>query len=92
MLCLCEFCGGIEVSLAKCRATAAAAVFYERNFESECFEHFHCCNADVRFVIPHECVVPENDGAALRERGRSRFLAPRRKRFAGSGVRGDCVA
>ena len=26
----CEFCGGIEVSLAKCRATAAAAVFYER--------------------------------------------------------------
>ena len=62
---LCEFCGGIEVSLAKCRSTAAAAVLHERDFESERFKHFHRGNADVRFVIPHKCVVPENDGAAL---------------------------
>ena len=60
-----EFCGGIEVSLAECRATAAAAIFHERHFESERFEYFHRCNADVRFVIPHKCVVPKNDVAAV---------------------------
>ena len=45
-----EFCGGIEVSLAECGTTAAAAVFYERNFESERFEHFHGSYAEVRLV------------------------------------------
>jgi hypothetical protein len=61
----CQFCGGIEVSLAECRATAAAAVFYERNFESERFEYFHGSHADVRFVITHEGVVPKDDLAAI---------------------------
>ena len=60
-----EFRGGIEVSLAKCRATAAAAIFHERHFEAERFQHFHRCNADVRFVVPHKCVVPKNDVAAV---------------------------
>ena len=69
----CEFCGGIEVSLAECRSSAAAAIFYERNFESERFQHFHRGNADVRFVIPHKCVVPKNDVAAFEER---RFVPP----------------
>ena len=61
----CEFCGGIEVSLAKCRSPAAAPIFYERNFESKRFEYFHRGNADVRLVIPHKCVVPKNDFAAV---------------------------
>ena len=60
-----EFCGGIEVSLAKCRSAAAAPMFHERHFEAERFQHFHRCNADVRFVIPHKCVVPKNDFAAF---------------------------
>ena len=58
-----EFCCGIEVSLAECGATAAATVFYERNFESERFEHFHGSDADVRFVIAHKRVVPKDHGA-----------------------------
>ncbi len=65
----CEFCGGIEVSLAECWASAAAAIFYERNFESERFEYFHRSNADVRFVITHKCVVPKNDGASAVPQG-----------------------
>ena len=60
-----EFCGGIEVSLAKCRSPAAAPIFHERNFESKRFQHFHRCHADVRLVIPHKCVVPKNDLAAV---------------------------
>ena len=60
----CECRGGIEISLAEGRASAAAPVFYERNFESERFENFHRSDADVRFVITHEGVVPENDAAA----------------------------
>ena len=60
-----EFCGGIEVSMAERRATAAAAVFYERNFESKRFEHFHGSNADVRFVITHKGVVPKDNFAAF---------------------------
>ena len=70
MLCLCEFCGGIEVSLAECRAPAAAPMFHERHFKSERFQHFHRCNADVRLVITHKGVVPKNDVAASGERGR----------------------
>ena len=65
-----EFCRGIEVSLAERRATAAAAVFYERNFESERFEYFHRSHPDVRLVITHEGVVPKNDFAALPEERR----------------------
>ena len=70
-----EFCRGIEVSLAECRASAAAAVFHERNFKSKRFEHFHRSNADVRLVIPHEGVVPKNDFAASERGRRPRRLA-----------------
>ena len=71
-----EFCGGIEVSLAKCRSAAAAPVFYERNFESKRFEYFHGGDPNVRFVIPHKCVVPKNDFAA----------GPKERRFVTAGA------
>ena len=67
---------GIEVSLAECGATAAAAVFYERDFESKRFEYFHRSNADVRLVITHEGVVPKDDLAAL----------PKERRFVTAGA------
>ena len=62
---LCEFCCGIEVSLTKGRAPAAAPIFYKRNFESERFEYFYRGNPDVRLVITHKGIIPENDGAAF---------------------------
>jgi hypothetical protein len=65
-----EFCRGIKISLAECRSAAAAPLLQERDFESERFEYFHCGNADVRFVIAHKRVVPENDFASSGERGR----------------------
>ena len=80
-----EFCGGIEVSLAKCRSSAAAPVFYERDFKAERFEHFHRCNADVRLVIPHKGVVPKNDLAAA-----CRWCGGCNRR--GSGDRRPCLA
>src|SRR4029450_10877686 len=83
-----EFCGCIEASLAKCGATAAAAVFYERNFESQRFEYFHGSHADVRFVITHKGVVPKDDFAAvLKERRFVTAGAIWRSPFLVGGVR-----
>ena len=67
-----EFRGGVEVSLAERRASAAAPIFYERDFESERFQNFHRSDADVRFVVAHKGVVPKDDMAAGRD------AAPRR--------------
>src|SRR5215472_2643728 len=59
-----EFCRGGEIALAECRPSATPSVLYERNFESECFEHFYRGNADVRLVIPYKSVVPKDDLAS----------------------------
>ena len=71
-----EFCGGIEVSLAKCRSSAAAPMFHERNFESKRFQYFHRSNTDVRLVIPHKGVVPKDNFAAF----------PKERRFVTAGA------
>ena len=71
-----EFRRGLEVSLAECRATAATAMFHERNFESERLQHFHGSDSDVRLVISHEGVVPKNDLAAV----------PKERRFVTAGA------
>jgi len=52
-------------------AAAAAAAFHERDLEAERFKNTHRGDADVRLVIAHKGVVPENDAPALSgERGR----------------------
>ena len=61
----CEFRGGVEIPLAKRRASAAAPILYERDFESEGSQNLDRSDADVRFVITYKCVVPEDDAAAL---------------------------
>src|SRR6266436_2781623 len=74
-----EFCGEIEISLTKWRSPAAAPIFRKRNFEPERFQHFYGSKADVRFVIAHKGIVPEDDFAfvvaAIGDRG-----SPRRSR------------
>src|SRR6266478_8910341 len=65
-----EFCGEIEISLTKCRSPAAAPIFRKRNFEPERFQHSYRSKADVRFVIAHKGIVPEDDFAESGERRR----------------------
>ena len=57
--------GGIEISLTERRSATALPIFCEGNFKPECFQHFHCGYSDVRFVITHECIIPEDDFAAV---------------------------
>ncbi len=61
----CEFRGGIEISLAERWPAAALPIFYKRNVKAERLQYFHRSDADVRFVITHKGVVPEDDLAAL---------------------------
>src|SRR5205809_8008564 len=60
-----ELCGGVEISQTKCRSSAAASIFHQHNFKPKGFQHFHRSDSNVRFVISHECVVPENDRTTL---------------------------
>ncbi len=39
--------------------------FSRANFESQRFQNFHSGHANVRFVIAHKGVVPEDDSATL---------------------------
>src|SRR5207245_7687143 len=58
---------GIEISLAECRTATALAIFRKRNFKPERFQHFHRSHSDVRFVITHERIIPEDDLASGRD-------------------------
>src|SRR6266404_2028198 len=58
-------CRRIEVSLTKCWPPTTFAISEQLDFEAERFEHLHRCNTDVRLVITHKGVVPENDFAAV---------------------------
>src|SRR5439155_26564273 len=60
-----DFCGGIEISLTECRTAAAMPLLHEGNFKAKCFEHFHRGDSDMRLVIAHEGVVPEDDFASI---------------------------
>jgi hypothetical protein len=59
-----EFRCGIEIPHAERWSSAAAPIFYKRNLEPERFQDSHRSDADMRFVIAHESVVPEEDVAA----------------------------
>ena len=56
-----DFCSGIEISLTECRSSAASSFLHEGNFKPEGFEHFHRGDSDMRLVVAHEGVVPENN-------------------------------
>ena len=56
-----NFCRGIEISLAKCRAPAALPIFYKGDLESERFKDFDRSDSNVRFVIAHKRVIPKDD-------------------------------
>lgn len=58
-----------EIALAEGGAAAAFAAFDERDVEAKGFEDFDGGDADVRFVVTDEGVVPEDDLAAC---GRAR--------------------
>ena len=60
-----EFRCGIEITDTECWSSAAAPIFYKRNLEPERFQDSHRSDADMRFVIAHKGVVPEDDMAAL---------------------------
>src|SRR2546430_16634437 len=60
----CDLRRGIEITDAECRSSAAAPIFCKRHLEAECFQNFHRRNSNVRFVITHEGVVPEDDAAS----------------------------
>ena len=55
----------IEISLTERRSSAAASLFCQRNLEAKRFQHFHRSDSDMRLVIAHEGVVPEDHFAAL---------------------------
>src|SRR5215510_5324858 len=70
----CEFRCGPEISDAECRSSTATPVFYKRNLKTERFQNFHRSNSNVRLVITHEGVVPEDhvaSVAAIGDRGRA---------------------
>jgi len=52
--------GFVEVALAKGRAAATASGARKQNFKTRRFQHGQCGPANVRFIIAHEGVVPEN--------------------------------
>src|SRR5947208_12708660 len=89
-----EFLCGSKIPLTKRRSSTAAAIFRERNLKPQRFQHFHCGDSDVRFVIAHECVVPEDDRAASGERGRPArcFWRLAKKWGARSGAAARCCA
>jgi len=58
-----EFGCGVEISLAKCGSSAAAAIFYKRHFKPERLQHFDGSDSTVRFMLTHKRVVPQNDFA-----------------------------
>ena len=60
-----DFPCGIKISLTERRSSAAAAIFHKLDVKSERFEHFHRGNSDVRLVVTHKGVVPEDDIAAF---------------------------
>ena len=67
-----RFSSRIEVSLTERRAAAAFPVLQQLHFESERVQHLDRRNSNVRFVITHERVVPQNHFASGRD------AAPRR--------------
>ena len=75
MLCFASFAAASRFPWLNAGRPQQRRCFTSDNFESERFEHFHRCNADVRFVIPHKCVVPKNDFAAV----------PKERRFVTAG-------
>src|SRR5438270_11832634 len=60
-----HFARGIEISLTERGTAAAFPVLHERDAKAERFQNFHRRDPDVRLVVTHESVVPENDFAAL---------------------------
>ena len=64
MLCLASFAAASRFPWLNAGRPQQRRCFTSDNFKAERFQHFHRCNADVRFVIPHKCVVPKNDVAA----------------------------
>lgn len=59
-----KFSRGIEISLTERRTSATLSIFRQRHFKPKRFEHFHCGFSNVRFMIAHERVVPENELAS----------------------------
>ena len=76
MLCFASFAAASRFPWLNAGRPQQRRCLHERHFEAERFQHFHRCNADVRFVIPHKCVVPKNDGAAV----------PKERRFVTAGA------
>ena len=62
---LCELCSGIEISLTERRTSAAASIFRKRDLKAKRFQYFHCGDPDVRLVIAHEGVIPQDDFASF---------------------------
>src|SRR5438270_12332644 len=60
-----KFRCGIEISLAKCRPPTTASPAHERNLQAERFQDLHRCLPNMRFVVANECVVPQEDAAAV---------------------------
>src|SRR5438552_7040758 len=79
---------GVEISLAKRRPPTTPSPPRKRNFQAECFQHLYRRLPDMRFVVANECIVPENDLAAVVavvvDRGAySIFLKPAIETFLG---------
>src|SRR5438270_5803464 len=60
-----KFRGSVEISLAECRAPTTPSLAYEGDLQSKRFQHLYRCLPDMRFVVANECVVPQNDAAAV---------------------------
>src|SRR5438132_11912782 len=54
----------VEISLAERRPPTTLAALCERDFKASSFQHLHGGDADVRFVITDEGVVPQNHATA----------------------------
>ena len=63
--CVARVASLLEISLAERRAAAAFPFLRKHHFKSERFQNLHRRDTDVRLVIAHEGVVPENDLASV---------------------------
>src|SRR5262245_26742482 len=55
----------LKVPLAESRSTATLPAIDELNFVADSLKHLYCRHADVRFVVAHKGVVPENHAPAF---------------------------
>src|SRR4051794_33240273 len=61
-----EFGCFIQVSLTECRPSTATTIAEQGHLKTRCFKNCDGRLANVRFMIPDKCIVPQNNFPARR--------------------------